>query len=64
MYSMIKIPFARVGTVGPDDLNDVRVMDLAKCADLASHGVITGRVVEQLQGPLFAFDNISDSIDP
>ena len=60
---MIRYHSPCVGAVGPDHLDDVRVVDLAECADLPAHGVVAGGVVEQLEGPLFALDDVDDPVD-
>ena len=57
-----EVPVAGVGLAGPEDLDDVGVVDLAKRADLAAHGVVAGGVVEQLEGALLALDLVAHSV--
>ncbi len=59
-----EVPLAALGAVGPDNLHHVRVVDFPQRADLASDGVVAGGVVEELEGSLFSFDYVSDSIHP
>ena len=61
-YSMIRYHSPSVGLVGPDDLDDVRVVDLAQRADLAADRVVAGGVLEQLERPLLALDDV-DALD-
>src|SRR5690242_1175412 len=58
-----EIPIACVRLTRPEDLYDVRVVDLAKRADLAANGFIAGGVVEQLERAFFAFHFVANSVD-
>ena len=58
-----EIPVAGAGLAGPEDLDDVRVVDLAERADLATDSFVAGGVVEELEGPLLALDLVADPVD-
>lgn len=58
-----EIPLALVGAVSPDDLNNVRMIDLSECADLTSHRVVTGCAVKQFERSRLALDDVPHAID-
>src|SRR5580692_4643782 len=58
-----QIPVTHVGLASPEDLDHVRVVDLAKGTDLAHYCVITFSVVEKLERSLLALEFITNVID-